>query len=146
MYGGLTGFGMHEYDDYESEPESLGGLLLGGARRRKKKSTPAMTHLRRLMAAEKNAVALERKNHHPNFANRLAEDYGWNKGIKKSPAWMTKKYHDIYDRPAPRRKSASMSHSRSTSSHAGKVLNHSTGRWVSRSGSIGKAILAHTYP
>jgi hypothetical protein len=143
MYGGLTGFGMHEYDDYESEPESLGGLLLGGARRRKKKSS-AMTHLHRLMSAEKNAVALERKNHHPNFANRLAEDYGWNKGIKKSPAWMTKKYHDIYDRPAPRRKTASMS--RSSGSHAGKVLNRSTGRWVSRTGSIGKAILSHTYP
>jgi hypothetical protein len=142
MYGGLTGFGMHEYDDYESEPESLGGLLLGGARRRKKKSS-AMTHLHRLMSAEKNAVALERKNHHPNFANRLAEDYGWNKGIKKSPAWMTKKYHDIYDRPAPRRKTASMSRS---GSHAGKVLNRSTGRWVSRTGSIGKAILSHTYP
>jgi hypothetical protein len=151
MYGGLTGFGMYEEDDeydYEEEPESLGGLLLGGARRRKKKSTPAMTHLRRLMAAEKSAVALERKAGHPNLANRLADDYGWNAKIKKSPAWMTKKYHEIYDMP-PKRKTASMSRSRSmgssrssTASHAGKVFNASTGRWVSRSGAIGKAILS----
>jgi hypothetical protein len=147
MYGGLSGFGMYggaDYEDdefdYEEEPESLGGLLLGGARRRKKKSTPAMTHLRRLMAAEKSAVALERKEGHTNFANRLAEDYKWNKKIKRSPAWMTKKYHEIYD--MPRRKTASMSRSRSTASHAGKVFNASTGRWVSRSGSIGKAILS----
>jgi len=147
MYGGLSGFGMYggaDYEDdeydYEEEPESLGGLLLGGARRRKKKATPAMTHLRRLMAAEKSAVGLERKAGHPNFANRLAEDYGWNKGIKKSPAWMTKKYQEMYG--MPKRKPASMSRSRSTASHAGKVFNASTGRWVSRSGSIGKAILS----
>jgi len=150
MYGGLTGFGMYEDDeyDYEEEPESLGGLLLGGARRRKKRSTPAMTHLRRFMSAEKSAIGLERKAGHPQFAKRLAEDYGWNAKIKKSPAWMTKKYHEIYDMPAPRRKTASMSRSRSmgssrsTASHAGKVFNASTGRWVSRTGSIGKAILS----
>lgn len=148
MYGGLTGFGMYEDDeyDYEEEPESLGGLLLGGARRRKKKSTPAMTHLRRFMAAEKSAIGLERKEGHPQFAKRIAEDYGYNKSIKKSPAWMTKKYHDIYDRPAPKRKTASMSRSRSMgssrSSTAGKIFNASTGRMVSLTGSIGRAILA----
>jgi hypothetical protein len=147
MYGGLTGFGMYEEDDeydYEEEPESLGGLLLGGARRRKKKSTPAMTHLRRFMAAEKSAIGLERKAGHPQFAKRIAEDYGFNKTIKRSPAWMTKKYHDMYDRPAPKRKTASMSRSRSST--AGKILNASTGRMVSRSGAIGRAILANTYP
>ena len=150
MYGGLTGHGYDMYEEDDYEPETLGGLLLGGARRKKKPA--AMTHLRRLMAAEKNAVALERKAKHPQFAARLSEDYGWNSKIKKSPAWMTKKYRDMYLMP-PKRNTASRSRSRSStgssrsrSSTAGKILNASTGRMVSRTGSIGRAILAHTYP
>ena len=136
MHGGLTGFGYSEYDD---EQETLGGLLLGGARRRKKKSSP-MGHLHSFMRAERDAVNLERKAHHPGYAKRLMEDYQWNKHIKKSPAWMTKKYHEMYAK-APMRKSTG----RSTGSHSGKIFNQSTGRWVSKTGSIGKAIMAHTY-
>jgi hypothetical protein len=138
MHGGLTGFGYGEYDD---EEETLGGLLLGGARRKKKgSSASAMKHLHRFMKAERDAVKLERDAHHPAYAKRLMEDFQWNKHIKKSPAWMTKKYHDIYAK-APMRKGTG----RSTGSHAGKIFNQSTGRWVSATGSIGKAIMAHTY-
>jgi hypothetical protein len=144
MYGGLTGHGYDMYEEDDYEPESLGGLLLGGARRKKK---TAMTHLRRLMAAESSAAKMESKAGHKNFAKRLADDYIWNAGVyktKKTPAWMNSKYRSIYGKPAPKRKTASMSRSRAST--AGKILNASTGRMVSRTGSIGKAILAHTYP
>jgi len=139
MYGGLTGFGMYggadyeddEYDYEEEEPESLGGLLLGGARRRKKVN--ARRRLKNLMDAEASAAKLEKKAGHSHFAKRLADDYLWNANVyksKKTPAWMSSKYSSIYGRPAPKSKSS------------GKILNPATGRMVSRSGAIGKAILS----
>jgi hypothetical protein len=135
MYGGLTGFGMYEDDefDYDEEPESLGGLLLGGARRRKKVN--ARMRLKNLMDAESSAAKLESRAGHKGFAKRLADDYLWNAGVyksKKTPAWMSSKYSSIYGRPAPKRKAST----------AGKILNPATGRMVSRTGAIGRALLS----